>query len=152
MPYSIERYSHFQDALKEQSLEITDELGEGGFGLVLSCTYVVVFIFQHFRSSIDLKRYAVKIIKLPDIYHENHLKEVRLLSDEPHANIVRYNSSWLRTVRYLFALLFYATRLITRIISSFKWNSAREDHYRTQWKLDISKSRTSKCGPYLKEF
>lgn len=59
-------------------------IGEGGYGKV-----------YQYKNPIDQNSYAVKRIEVLDEMDENVLREVRILSQLNHRNIVRYYFSWL---------------------------------------------------------
>jgi translation initiation factor 2-alpha kinase 1 len=70
----------------QEEFEILELLGRGAFGKVLKT-----------RNLLDSCHYAIKIIKTPsgDEHLIKTLREVKLMADITHINIVRYYSSWL---------------------------------------------------------
>ena len=63
---------------------IKQNIGNGSFGSVFKCI-----------NNIDLKEYAMKIIRLHSDKYETILREVRLMSQLDHPNIVKYYCSWI---------------------------------------------------------
>jgi eukaryotic translation initiation factor 2-alpha kinase 1 len=72
----------------EEEFEIVDIIGRGAFGKVF-----------HTRNLLDSQSYAVKMIKTPHSGGSSLIKtlrEVKLLANLSHTNVVRYYSSWMQ--------------------------------------------------------